>query len=128
MTGVGAWVAVAVGGAMGAMVRFGVSSYWLPVLPGRFPWSTLWINLVGSFLIGVLYTIIVEKGLWSAQWRIILMTGFLGALTTFSTFSIESVSLLQRQQYGLAILYAGSSVFGCIGAAFIGTWLSNRIF
>lgn len=122
-----AWIAVACGGALGAMARFGISTYWLPVTPGRFPWSTLWINLAGSFLIGVLYTIIVERELWSNQWRIILMTGFLGALTTFSTFSVESVNLLQRNQFGLAATYASVSVLGCIAAAYVGMWLSDRI-
>ncbi|WP_317928863.1 fluoride efflux transporter CrcB [Halioxenophilus sp. WMMB6] len=122
-----AWLAVALGGAMGAMARFGISTYWLPVIPGRFPWSTLLVNVLGSFCIGVLYVIIVEKALWSHQWRILLMTGFLGALTTFSTFSIESVNLLQRGQGLLAITYAGSTLLACIAASAMGLWSTARI-
>jgi len=121
------WLAVALGGAMGAMARFGISTYLLPVLPGRFPWSTLLVNVLGSFMIGVLYVIIVEKALWSHQWRILLMTGFLGALTTFSTFSIESVNLIQRSQFLLAMSYAGATVVACIAASATGLWLTNRI-
>lgn len=123
----GPWLAVSIGGALGAMVRFGISTFLLPVTPGKFPWSTLLVNVLGSFIIGFLYVLIVEKGLWSHQWRIILMTGFLGALTTFSTFSIESVALLQRGQWWLAASYVGTSVVGSLAACYIGLWFSNRI-
>lgn len=121
------WLAVALGGALGAMTRYGVSVYCWPVVPGRFPWSTLLVNIAGSLLIGVLYVVIVDRGLWSQQWRVLLITGFLGALTTFSTFSIESVSLLQRGQVSLAVTYALVSVFSCIAAAGFGVWAVNRL-
>lgn len=124
----GPWIAVSLGGAIGAMLRFGIGTFLLPVIPGRFPWATLWVNVGGSFLIGLLYVVIVEKGLWSNQWRILLMTGFLGALTTFSTFSIETVALMQRGQLGLATGYVLSSVLGALGACYIAVWLSNRFF
>ena len=121
------WVVVALGGALGAMARFGISTYWLPVAPGKFPWSTLIVNIAGSFLIGVLYIVIVEKALWSHQWRILLMTGFLGALTTFSTFSVESVNLIQRGQVSLAVGYGVSTLICCIAACALACWATNRI-
>ncbi len=125
---IASWLAVALGGALGALARFSISTYWLPVIPGKFPWSTILVNIVGSFLIGILYVVIVQKGLWSHQWRILLMTGFLGAFTTFSTFSIETVDLIQRSQITLALSYAALSLMGCVAASALGMLLSNRIF
>ncbi|MCE2030266.1 fluoride efflux transporter CrcB [Sessilibacter corallicola] len=120
------WMAVALGGAVGAMMRFGISTYMLPVVPGKFPWATFFVNVLGSFLIGVLYTIIVEKSLWSPQWKILLMTGFLGALTTFSTFSIETVHLYLRGQMLLASAYAVITMAGCFIASACGLTLTAR--
>ena len=80
-------------GALGAMLRYGVA-LWIP--PGRIPWGTLAVNVVGSFLLGLLVALSLEGHLVPRAWRLPLTTGFLGAFTTFSTFSVETVRLLQQ--------------------------------
>lgn len=120
------WLAVAFGGAIGAMGRYAVASAF-PVNSGQFPYATLGVNIVGSFLAGVLYVLIVEKGLLSPQWKPFLMVGVLGALTTFSTFSVESVLLFRESSIYLAGAYMFSSLIACVFAAFIGLSLTTRI-
>src|SRR5690606_35007130 len=98
-----------------------------PVNSGQFPYATFGVNIVGSFLAGVLYVLIVEKGLLSPQWKPFLMVGMLGALTTFSTFSLESVLLYRESSIYLAGAYMLSSLIACVFAAFIGLSLTTRI-
>ena len=112
------WLAVALGGALGAMGRYGVSLF-LPSSPGQFPWATLTVNVLGSALIGVCYVLILEKGIVSVQWRPFLMVGALGALTTFSTFSLDAILLWQQGQGVQALLYILVSVVLCVGAALL---------
>jgi CrcB protein len=90
------WISVALGGALGAVCRYWVSICLLPVTSYKFPFATLSVNVAGSLLMGVLYVIIVEKGGLPEQARNILMVGFLGAFTTFSTFSLDAISLWQN--------------------------------
>ncbi|GLS28101.1 fluoride efflux transporter CrcB [Marinibactrum halimedae] len=122
------WLAVAAGGALGALLRFTISTYWLPVQGGQFPWATFLINIFGSFLIGVSYIVIVEKGVWPIEWKWILIAGFLGAFTTFSTFSLEAITLWLQHQPGTAIMYVLSSVFGGLLAAALGLHLAPKWF
>jgi CrcB protein len=120
------WLAVAFGGAIGAMARYAAASAF-PVTSGQFPYATLGVNIVGSLLAGMLYVLIVEKGLLSPQWKPFLMVGMLGALTTFSTFSLESVLLFREGSIYLAVAYMLSSLISCVLAAFIGLSLTTRI-
>ena len=83
------WLAVALGGAVGAMMRFGVAVL-IPIRSGEFPTATFLVNIAGSALAGVLFVLIVEKGVLMPHLRPPLMIGMLGALTTFSTFSLEA--------------------------------------
>jgi CrcB protein len=110
---------VAVAGALGALSRYG-----LGVLVGvrSFPWATLCINLVGSFLLGALITAGTERG-WSQTATVPLAVGFLGAFTTFSTFSYETQTMLRTDRAGAAALYVALSVVGGVGAAAAG-WLA----
>lgn len=121
------WLAVAMGGALGAMGRYAVVAYTFPVLSNRFPVGTLAVNVLGSFLIGVCYVLIVEKGLLGPEWRLVLMTGFLGAFTTFSAFSLEAVQLWQYGHGLTALGYVISSLLSCVLAAGLALALTARM-
>lgn len=121
------WLAVALGGALGAMGRYGFSLL-LPNQIGQFPWATLIVNVLGSALIGLCYVLLLEKGIVSVQWRPFLMVGVLGALTTFSTFSLDTILLWQQGQSVQALSYMVVSVMTCIVAALIGIQMAQKIF
>jgi CrcB protein len=116
---------VAAGGALGAVARSLVTGVLFTWVPGAFPWGTLVVNVVGSFLIGVLFA-----SLSGALWlhtiaRPFLVVGFLGAFTTFSAFSIETLTLIDDGRAGVALLYALLSVCLCVGAAWAGVRLAG---
>lgn len=118
------WLAVALGGSVGAMCRYGLA-LWFAGVPGKLPYATLLANLLGSFLMGIFFVLIVHKGILPAVWRQVVMVGFLGAFTTFSSFSIEAVELIQLGQWQVAAGYAVLSVVGCISAASLGYFLTD---
>lgn len=120
-------VFVAAGGALGAVARFVTSNLIHALVPGRFPLATLCVNVLGSFLIGVLYVLIAERGVLHTDWRSVAMVGFLGAFTTFSTFSLEAVTLLEHGFVGQALGYTAASVCLCIGAAWLAIGLARVI-
>lgn len=119
------WLAVACGGALGAMARYAISG-WLPSAPGQFPIPTFFANVLGCFIMGVAYVTIVDKHILPMEWRPFIMVGFLGALTTFSTFSIEALALLQMQKLTLAAGYLISSVLACLFAVWLGFSLTEK--
>jgi CrcB protein len=107
---------VGVAGALGALARYGVGVRW----GGRsFPWATLGINVVGSLVLGAVLRAAVEQG-WSDTRTLPLSVGFLGAFTTFSTFSYEAQDLLRDGRVGAAAAYVALSVAGGIAAAAVG--------
>ena len=119
------WLAVAVGGALGAMARYGVSSIIFNPSSQKFPWATMSVNVLGSFVMGMLFVIIVEKGALPAEMRSLLMVGFLGAFTTFSTFSLDALGLWQNGHLLLALVYALGTVVLCLAAISIAVWLTR---
>ena len=119
------WIAVAIGGALGAMARYGVSTLLFDASTQRFPYATLSVNVLGSFLMGILFVLIVEKGLLPPEMRSILMVGFLGAFTTFSTFSLDALGLWQNGHLLLALVYALGTVVLCLAAISIAVWLTR---
>jgi CrcB protein len=111
--------AIAAGAVAGAWLRWGLS-YWLnPRLPSL-PLGTLAANLIGAYLIGIAVGVFVAHPSIAPAWRLFFVTGFLGALTTFSTFSAEAVALLQEAQWGAALLHGSLHLFGSIAATIAG--------
>jgi CrcB protein len=111
--------AIAVGAVLGAWLRWGLS-YWLNPRAPTLPLGTLASNLIGGYLIGVAAGVLVAMPGLAPAWRLFFVTGFLGALTTFSTFSAESVTLLQSAQWGAAVLHIATHLIGSIGATVAG--------
>lgn len=120
------WLFIAIGGALGAMSRYAIVTYIAPVSPSHFPWGTLIANVIGCILIGVLAVIIVEKQLLGPQWRLLLITGFLGALTTFSAFSLEAIQLWQFGTPLYALYYVAASLTLCIAATALAIFATLR--
>jgi CrcB protein len=112
-------LAIAVGAVLGAWLRWSLS-YWLNPRVPTLPLGTLASNLIGGYLIGIGVAIFVAYPAMSPAWRLFFITGFLGALTTFSTFSAESVVLLQGAQWVAALLHVGLHLFGSIAATLAG--------
>jgi len=124
----GAWVAVAVGGAIGSVARFWLAGVMAELTGPRFPWGTLLINVLGSFVIGLVagITLTPARVGMHPDVRIFLMTGFCGGFTTFSAFSLQTLELLQGGEVVPALGYAIGSVVLCIVATYCG-WLLGRV-
>ncbi len=127
------FLAVGLGGAFGAMLRYAISLWAVQrfdaLMPtatyiGRFM-GTLIANAIGALLIGVLFVVITEKGIIAESWRPLLVVGFLGALTTFSTFSLEAVGLLQQGEWPTAMVYILASVIICMLLTWAGIELAR---
>lgn len=112
-------LAIAIGAVLGAWLRWGLS-YWLNPRVPTLPLGTLASNLIGGYLIGIGVAFFVAYPAVAPAWRLFFITGFLGALTTFSTFSAESVVLLQGAQWAAALLHVGMHLFGSIAATLAG--------
>lgn len=114
------YIAIACGGAFGAVSRFWLHSAVQRFNGSSFPLGTFAVNLLGSFLIGVFFVVLAEKTQLSESWRPLIVVGFLGAMTTFSTFSIDALLLFEQGLYNTALFYIVSSVALCLLAAFAG--------
>ncbi|HQT81694.1 MAG: fluoride ion transporter CrcB [Ferrovum sp. 37-45-19] len=129
--GVWAVVSVGVGAALGALLRWWLSILLNPVLP-TLPLGTLAANLLGGYLVGVAVAFFTERAGFPPELRLFIITGFMGGLTTFSTFSAEAVSLLARSEYIWASLHvlihlAGSLIMTSLGIATIRLLLKMKL-
>lgn len=118
------WVSVAVGGAVGALFRYYLAGL-LNSQAEKLPLGTLFCNVLGSLVMGVMFVLVMEKAKLSPDLRPLLMVGFLGAFTTFSSFSLETVSLMQQGHIMSAAIYVLLSVILCILAAGLGIWVTR---
>lgn len=118
-------LAVAGGGALGALARYGVSSLAIKTLGPSFPWGTLTVNALGSLLMGLAITWLAAHEPQSPVWRAFLTVGVLGAFTTFSTFSLDAVTLYKDRTIAIAGLYVGASLVLSIGSLLLGLMLGK---
>ena len=116
---------VMLGGAIGAGLRYGVSMLAAHRLTAAFPWGTWFANLAGGFFAGLLLGLIIARGGGGDAARLFLGVGILGGFTTFSAFSAETAFMILSGQFGMAALYAASSLFGALALLFLGLWLSG---
>lgn len=121
------WLLIGLGGALGAVARFALVSTLSRCASMTFPYGTLAVNLIGSFAIGVVWFYLVQQQWGSDHHKQFAMIGFLGAFTTFSAFSLESIALLQQERWLAFGSYVGISVFGCLLATAAGIWFSKSL-
>ncbi|RMH21575.1 MAG: fluoride efflux transporter CrcB [Gemmatimonadetes bacterium] len=120
------WIYVTLGGAFGALARYAVSGWVQDTVHSTFPWGTLVVNLTGSFLLGFGMRA-MEALPVAAGTRALLTIGFLGAFTTFSTFSYETVALIRDGDWGRAVAYAGASLAMGLVAVFAGLAAASAV-
>lgn len=113
-------LAVFIGGGIGAVLRYWLSGVIYRYAGSGFPWGTLAVNVLGSFAIGLLVTVLAERFAVSAALRVFLTIGVLGGFTTFSTFSYEAMALFNEGSFGWMSLYVLSTMIGCLAAAWLG--------
>lgn len=118
------WLAVALGASVGAWIRWGLSISLNGI--GVIPLGTFLANAIGGLLMGMALGVLQIMPNLSPEWRLLMTTGFLGGLTTFSTFSAEAFALIQKQNYGWALLYISSHVVVSIVLTMVGYWCVLR--
>jgi len=116
-------LAVAAGGAIGASLRWLLASAIQRATGSAFPWGTFAVNALGSFALGFLFVYLLERSTVGELLRLLLTVGLLGAFTTFSTYSLESIRLLEQGALGLA----AANVFGQVAVCLILTWLGIQL-
>ena len=121
------FLSVAIGGALGACARYGVAQIMLRQLGPGYPYGTLLVNIVGSFLMGVLIELIALRWSPSPEMRVLLVTGFLGGFTTFSAFSLDVALMVEKGETLSAASYVLMSVFLSIAGLFAGLHLMRAV-
>ena len=120
-------VMVGVGGALGAMARFGVNHGSVQLFGHGFPWATMIVNILGSFLMGIMIAKFSTMDHVSNEMRSLIITGFLGAFTTFSTFSLDFITMWERGEMIQAFGYMLISVIASITALMFALWLMRGV-
>lgn len=117
---------VAIGGALGSVARYGAASAVNRFAQAPFPWGTLAVNIIGSFLIGLLMVLLMKAGEWRESSRLLLVTGVMGGFTTFSSFSWETWKLVEDGRLVMAMTNILASVVICLVATFAGAMLAKQ--
>ncbi len=115
------------GAVLGANLRYWVTVFFAQRMGLVFPYGTLFINVTGSFVLGFAYTLLANRLVADEGYRLLIGTGFLGAYTTFSTFSYDTIVLIERGDLLLAAANSGASLVGSIVAAYLGIVLARMI-
>jgi len=117
---------VFIGGGVGSVFRFWVSSFVQKTTQSHIPYGTLTVNIVGSFLIGFIIAYIESRSTEFPFWRQLLIIGFLGGFTTFSSFSYDTLSLFRNNEIMAAFLNMAGNLGLCLGASFLGLWIGKQ--
>ena len=118
---------VAIGGAIGAVARQQSNQLIMRIFGGEFPIGTIFVNILGSFIMGLLFELFASKITLSNEWRSLIFTGVLASFTTFSSFALDVALLSERNEYYYAFCYIGMSVVLSIGALFVGLWIMRGL-
>lgn len=121
------WLALGAAGALGAMARYSLTVWFAQQLGRGFPWGTLLVNVMGSALMGFLAVFLLSRLHWPVEWRTVVLTGFLGAFTTFSAFSVDALDLIEKGAWLKAGAYIVASVALCLIAARLGMLGAERL-
>ena len=116
-------ISIAIGGAAGSLCRYGMSNGIYLLLGRSFPYGTLAVNILGSFIMGIVYILMIERASISEELRAGITIGLLGAFTTFSTFSIETINLIESGE----ILKAGLNILFSVTLCVVGCWLGMNL-
>ena len=119
------WLAVAIGGALGSVARYALSSWIFDITSHKFPYATLIVNVAGSFVMGILFVGVDERAALPAEMRSLLMIGFIGAFTTFSDFSLDALGLWQNGHVLMSVIYMITTVILCLVAISTAIWLAR---
>ena len=118
---------IAGGGAIGAVMRYGASLGAYSLFGRGFPYGTLFVNVTGSLLMGVLSIILLERFSVGPEWRAAILVGLLGSFTTFSTFSLETLNLLEQGDMMRAMVNIASSIIVCLAAVWLGVGIGRQL-
>lgn len=114
---------VAAGSASGGIIRYLISLFFITKGWNKFPLATFTVNIIGCFLIGIMYAVIEKTGQEKQQLSLFMATGFCGGFTTFSAFALENIQIIKLQSASFSLVYICLSVTLSIGAAFLGIFL-----
>ncbi len=117
---------IALGGSLGAVFRYVLSGWATNVWGSNLPVGTFAVNVLGSFAIGIVF-VLIERQLLHPDWRGVLMVGFLGAFTTFSTFSLETIALIEAGHWLYALSYMAASAVSCVLVAGLAMYCARTI-
>ena len=120
---------IAIGSALGGVARYALTLWAARTWGETFPWGTLLINVIGSFVIGFVFNLTMADGPLpaSANFRLFIMSGICGGFTTFSAFSLQALLLLRGGEWWSALAYMAGSVLLCLAAVLLGHWLASRL-